>query len=123
MQTLEQQRAAYAWEQVQNCEIDYTNLAKGAPALIMANGLMQSLAFYEFKGKKHHKKLNKHILGWLCKQKLVESEKFKDAMECLYDTSPAEYRRATQEALELLKWVRQFAPAVTRVNTSDIANS
>ncbi len=122
MQTLEQQRAAYAWKQVQHCGKDYTNLAKGAPALIMANGLMQSLAFYESKGQ-DHQKLNKHILGWLSKQKLVESEKFKDAMECLYDTSPAKYRHATQEALELLKWVRQFAPAVTKVNTSDMANS
>ena len=117
MQTLEQQRAAYAWKQVQHCGKDYTNLAKGAPALIMANGLMQSLAFYESKGKDHHKKLNKHILGWLSKQKLVESEKFKDAMECLYGTSPAKYRRATQEALELLKWMRQFAPAVERPTT------
>lgn len=117
MQTLEQQRAAYAWEKVQNCEINYTNLAKGAPALIMANGLMQSLAFYESKGKKHHIKLNKDIIGWLCKQKLVESEEFNGAMERLYRTSPAECRRATQEALELLKWVRQFAPAIERHTT------
>ena len=78
----------------------------------MANGLMQSLAFYTYKGKDHHKRLNKHILGWLCQRGLVESENFKDAIKCLYDASPAQYRHATQEALELLKWVRQFAPAV-----------
>ena len=117
MQTLEQQRAAYAWEQVRHCGKDYTNLAKGAPALIMANGLMQSLAFYASKGKDHHTKLNNHILSWLCKQKLIESENFEDAMKCLYDTSPTKYRRATQETLELLKWVRQFAPVAERPTT------
>ena len=112
MQTLEQQRAAYAWRQVKGCDKNYTNLAKGAPALIMANGLMQSLAFYTSKGKDHHKRLNKHILGWLSQRGLIESEYFEDAIKCLYDASPAKYRHATQEALELLKWVRQFAPAV-----------
>lgn len=45
MPNLEQQRAAYAWNCVQNCSSDYVNLAKSAPALVMGNGLMQTLAF------------------------------------------------------------------------------
>ncbi len=112
MRTLEQQRAEYAWKIVQEgCNDKYTSLAKGAPALIMANGLMQSLAFYESKGQDHHKTLNRHILGWLYKQKLVKTEDFVTAMNDLHKTSSVNYRRATQEALDFLKWVRQFAPA------------
>ena len=49
--TLDQQRAAYAWISVQGCNSDYVNLSKGAGALIMSNGLMATLAFYESKGK------------------------------------------------------------------------
>ena len=112
MATLEQERAEYAWKHVQGCDDKYTNLAKGAPALIMGNGLMQSLAFYASKGQNHHKRLNEHILGWLKKRGLISSDKFPIAMDKLYRSEPADYRRATQETLEFLKWVRQFAPAV-----------
>ena len=114
MQTLEQQRAEYAWKKVQGCDEKYTSLAKGAPALIMSNGLMQSLAFYASKDQKHHEALNKHILGWLCERELVGSDDFATAMNRLYEACPADYRRATGEALELLKWVRQFAPVTRR---------
>jgi len=111
--TLEQQRAAYAWQHVQGCDDKYTKLAKGAPALIMGNGLMQALAFYEYKGKDHHRALNCHILGWLHNQKLVTDGAFAIAMGDLFAANSGDYRRATQEALELLKWVRQLAPAVS----------
>ncbi|MCC7414054.1 MAG: type III-B CRISPR module-associated protein Cmr5 [Gammaproteobacteria bacterium] len=115
MHMLEQKRAAYAWQNVQKCSAMYCRLAKGAPALIMSNGLMQSLAFFESKGGEHHKALNSHILGWLCEQKLVSRRSFKEAMGELHDsTPPADFRRATEEALELLKWIRQFAAAVSK---------
>ena len=110
IQTLEQQRAKYAWAKVQGCDEQYTSLAKGAPALIMSNGLMQSLAFYASKDKQHHKCLNAHILGWLYKRDLVERADFASVMNSLHNACPADYRRATAEALELLKWVRQLAP-------------
>jgi CRISPR-associated protein Cmr5 len=113
MPTLEQQRAAYAWDRVQGCDDKYTKLAKGAPALIMGNGLMQTLAFYQYKDQDHHKALNRHILCWLHERKLVSTDSFEAAMGDLFVASSADYRRATQEALELLKWVRQFAPALS----------
>jgi CRISPR-associated protein Cmr5 len=112
MATLEQQRAAYAWEHVEGCNKDYMNLAKGAPALIMNNGLMQALAFYQSKDKRHHLALNRHILGWLHQQSLVEETDFAQAMGSLHQAEPDAYRRATREALELLKWIRQFAAVV-----------
>lgn len=114
MPDLGQQRAAHAWKSVQQCTKDYTNLAKSAPALIMSNGLMQTLAFYEAKGKDHHKALLRHILIWL-KGRFsgIESPDFPSTMRFLHSAESNDYRRATEETLELLRWIRQFAAAVS----------
>ncbi len=110
--SLDQKRAAYAWEKVQGCTGDYVTLAKGAPALIMNNGLMQTLAFYEDKGKNHHKALNKHLMDWLA-IKLTGNEvngiPFETMMEALQKTDSQNYRQATEETLALLRWIRQYA--------------
>lgn len=113
MQTLEQQRAAYAWEKVQHCTSDYKNLAKGAPALIMNNGLMQALAFYESeKSKEHHRTLCRHLYEWLRQRSIIRDASFSGAMAELHQADSATYRHANEEALALLKWIRQFAAAV-----------
>lgn len=114
MKTLEQQRAEHAWKCVQGCDEKYTALAKGAPALIMSNGLMQSLAFYASKGKNEHIKLNADILGWLNERELVNSKVFSEGMNDLYRGETTQYRRATQETLDFLKWIRHFAPVVKK---------
>jgi len=110
--SLDQQRAAYAWKKVQGYGDDYTKLAKGAPALIMNNGLMQTLAFYEDKGKKHHQALNQHIIDWLATYltgKEVSNLPFKTMMDALQNADSQKYRKATEESLALLRWIRQFA--------------
>lgn len=116
MPTLEQQRAQFAWEHVRQCEPAYLDrykpLSKGAPALIMNNGLMQALAFYEYKGESHHKALSAHIRRWLRERRLVDGESFEAVMQSLHGMDAAGFRRATEEALELLKWIRQYASAV-----------
>ena len=113
---LDQQRAAYAWQCVQCCNGDYTNLAKAAPALIMTNGLMQTLAYYQEKGKNHHLALSKHLREWLkCrfKQQINDSD-FSAIMQALFNTADASfYRQTTEESLALLRWIRQFAAAKT----------
>jgi CRISPR-associated protein Cmr5 len=112
---LDQKRAARAWEMVLNCGNDYTNLAKSAPALIMNNGLMQTLAFYWEKGKKkdHYKALCSHICEWLAIQVFQPSKtSFEAIMKELYSSSSSRYRYATQEALAFLRWIRQFAAAL-----------
>lgn len=55
--TLEQQRAQFAWDNATRAKVhlangfgDFINTAKAAPALIMNNGLMQTLAYYQAKG-------------------------------------------------------------------------
>ena len=109
--SLDQQRAAYAWKKVQGANEEYGKLAKGAPALIMNNGLMQTLAFYQDKAKPHHIDLNKHLIDWLTiyfdqQNKTIA---FETMMECLLKIDSKKYRQATEETLALLRWIRQFA--------------
>lgn len=112
---LGQRRAAHAWKCVeQGCNSEYTNLAKSAPALIMSNGLMSTLAFYAAKNKDHHSKLLRHIIIWLGQRfPGIQRADFGATINFLHSASSSDYRSATEEALELLRWIRQFAPAVS----------
>jgi CRISPR-associated protein Cmr5 len=126
MPDLGQRRAAYAWENVQNCGEKYADLAKAAPALIMGNGLMQTLAFYQGK-EEDHRRLNQHICEWLTERFRGQGRfprnphgagvrpevLFKNTMEALAAAEPPLYRQATEEAMALLRWIRQFAAAVS----------
>jgi len=122
--SLEQQRAAFAWQKVQGANSEYTTLAKAAPALIMNNGLMQTLAFYQDKDKGHHRVLLGHLVDWLAQRfggsELTNGEHypasadFASSMNALLHADAALYRRATDESLVLLRWIRQFAAAVSR---------
>ena len=117
---LGQRRAAHAWRCVQDCSRDYTVLAKSAPALIMSNGLMPTLAFYASKKKGHHKDLLEHLVAWLKTQfpKIADCS-FDATISYLHSAESSDYRRATEEALELLRWIRQFAPAVSGDTTAE----
>ncbi len=129
---LDQKRAAFAWKSVEAAKLkiekhnedhknskdykDYKNLAKGAPAMIMNNGLMQTLAFFRSKGKDHkgegkwdhHDLLLNNLIVWLHKQ-CAYPESYKQLMEKLFDEKSSNYRRATEESMHLLRWLRQFA--------------
>jgi len=114
---LDQQRAAFAWQRVEAAKSalneaeykSYKNLAKGAPALVMNNGLMQTLAFFNSKGKGHHQQLLGDLLAWLDKQQIT-SQGFANAMSYFHsEASSEQYRQATDETMHLLRWLRQFA--------------
>ncbi|GBC80339.1 MAG: type III-B CRISPR module-associated protein Cmr5 [Acidobacteriota bacterium] len=111
-QSLEQKRAAFAWKVVKGQSTDYVNLAKAAPALVMGNGLMQTLAFFKSKGEEgHHADLLQHVLAWLSARNLVTKNSFSEAMDELANMSSEQYLAATEEALAILKWIRQLAAA------------
>ncbi len=117
IKTLDQIRAQYSWERVQGTDEKYKNLAKGLPALVMNNGLMQTLAFLKSKKGKEHDQLLDHILGWLGSDharvlKAEQSRNFKEAMNALAACDSLQYQRATEEALAILKWIRYLAAAV-----------
>lgn len=110
--SLDQERAAYAWKKVQGQGGEYTKLAKGAPALIMNNGLMQTLAFYQDKKSQYHHDLNQHIIDWLesyLDGNTASNVPFPIMMDKLLKADSQKYRKATEETLALLRWIRQFA--------------
>lgn len=113
MATLDQQRAAYAWTCIQSISKDYVNLAKAAPALIMNNGLMQTLAYYNDKDKEHHRALSKQLQSWLKKRfpEKLESDNYANVMQAFFTNDSRFYQQATDETLALLRWIRQFASA------------
>ena len=118
-QTLDQQRAQFAWTAVNKAHAvianfgDYKNLAKGAPALVMGNGLMAAIAFYQSRGKAPATQLMNDILGALA---MREGHKgvppFAAALTGFQSMKSQDYMRATDETLAMLKWLRQFADAV-----------
>lgn len=119
--TLDQERARYAWGcATKNAMVDgYRELAKGAPALIMGNGLMPALAFYQSRtggNKKPAELMLADVLGWLAKRQMVPNS-FPAAMNAFFSSSSQDYMRATDETLAMLKWLRQFADAVESVGS------
>ena len=116
-QTLDQERAQYAWTKVvevtENFQ-DFKRVAEGAPALVMSNGLMQALAFYKHK---NHDALLEAVLEWVRRrvfpdaQVNPQADLFVAVMERLTRCDADEYFRATEEALAILGWIREFAKA------------
>ncbi len=113
MQTLEQERAEYAWAKVKGQNGNYRSLVKSAPAMVMTNGLMQTLAFLQGKGQKqkHHKDLLVDITGWLKEKGILSETDFSKVMSELYKKSSSEYQRATEEAMAILRWLRHLVDA------------
>ncbi len=110
-QTLDQERAKYAWKCVTpGIDKEYANAAKGAPALIMGNGLMQALAFLYNKSDAAQK-LALHVCEWVAGRLGLQKTSFDSLMSELVQKDSDFYLRATEEALEVLRWIRQFASA------------
>lgn len=113
-ETLEQKRAADAWEQSEGKGREYVNLAKGLSALIMNSGLIQVLAFLQEKGRKqeHCKILGEHLRSWLSGRfPNLKNHNFSSFMEALLNSKPMEYQQITTEAHAWLRWMRQMAAA------------
>jgi CRISPR-associated protein Cmr5 len=115
--TLEQQRAADAWQCAQNQTKEYVNLVKGLPALIMNSGLMQVMAFLNEKGSKdkqrHCDALGKQLRDWVHKRFRDEvPEDFNGFMKALINADARKFQMITAESLAWLRWLRQFAAAI-----------
>jgi len=120
--SLDQERAAYAWKRVvskdSSCRDKYKSLAKNFPALIMSNGLMQSMAFLERKNGVEHRALLSDVISWFEVKGLISQDDarqgFDGVMAALSECDSLKYRRATEEAIEILKWIRQMADAAIK---------
>lgn len=129
-QTLEQERAKKAWEDIQSVahrsEDDfkkkYGSLARRVPMLVLTNGLGQTLAFLLSKAKfneppeqrsadaQAHGELFHHLSAWTMSQ-VAPGEKDPDLLAWMLNTNSDAYRRATAEALAYLTWLKRFAEA------------
>lgn len=114
--SLDQERAEYAWTCAARRRKDkeYENVSKAAPALIMSNGLMQTLAFYQRKSDASQW-LARDIREWVGKRcPDVPGEDFSAFMGSLHQCGSGQYMHATEEALEILRWIRHFAAALSK---------
>lgn len=111
--SIDQQRAAHAWQcaSKRRGTAGYQELTEGAPALVMGSGLMASLAFWRSRKKEAADALLEDLLGWFAKGQQPLA-KFDTAMERLVNASPRQYMELTDEALAVLRWLRQFAKAL-----------
>lgn len=115
-QSLGQKRASAAWDCVDNAKrkkyaAKYGQLARSAPADIQSNGLGQTLAFWNAKGKseQHQKDLLDDVSRWVKSQMGLDG---KPLLEWIIKTATTEeYRRATSEAISFLIWLKRFAEA------------
>lgn len=132
LRSLEQERAKYAWECIQevkgdiNLEDKYKSYVRKTPTYIQVNGLGNTLAFYKSKfeadlkkkgenglgpEKRAYKLLYDHINGWK-----KETRENKDFLEWIIDegTSSLKVFQATKETIALLNWMKRFAEAELR---------
>lgn len=127
--SLEQKRAAFAWQKIQDSKRDlppksqeeYSSLVKKAPADIQTNGLGQTIAFWRAKGfekgepkdggKNPHAQLLYHLTEWL-KSKDALSLQTDNLVHWVSQTAKVDdYRRATSESIAILVWLKRFAEA------------
>lgn len=126
-QTIQQQRARYALEQV-NKAIDagvdhkeYKSYASGLPAMIHMNGLGQAAAFYKSKGvgasssAVAYASLYQSLSDWLCgKATGLPDQPYsgcENLLEGITTRDMDTYRLAQAEAQALMDWVKKFAKA------------
>jgi len=115
MNTLGQQRSAFALNKV--CEIPnnlkdkFKPFSAGMPAMILQNGLGQSMAFLLAKGSDTHKTMFDIIQAWLNVVNNVDSHGEKDFVEKISEMEQSKYLNAQKETLKLLEWVKRYANA------------
>jgi CRISPR-associated protein Cmr5 len=110
-QTIEQQRAAYALERVRRIAAtdkrqagDYHREIMGLPAMVLVNGLGQTLAFLRAKKRD---RVYRDLAGGVCERLGLDG----DLLEEVTKMDMATYRLAQLEALALLGWLKRFAEA------------
>ncbi len=116
MQTIQQQRAKYALEKVNQAATnprishkEYKSYASNLPAMIHMNGLGQAAAFFKSKGDTHGELYNL-LSGWLCQQGQPYAG-CTNLLEGITTKDMHAYRLAQAEAQALMDWVKKFAKA------------
>lgn len=107
-----QDQARTAWGWVDNIaepfKDRYATLARKLPSYLQVSGLGQTMAFLYAKSNEPgaEQTLCKQLGGYLCKR-LGRPEG--DVMEMILELGPRDYRRATQELMQIADWLKRFA--------------
>ncbi|MCW7078434.1 MAG: type III-B CRISPR module-associated protein Cmr5 [Canidatus Methanoxibalbensis ujae] len=118
LRSLEQERAKYAWECIQEVKEEgeelqknYNSYVKKAPTLIQTNGLPNALAFYynRRKREKAYELLYKHIADWNQVKRIRGDKEF--LLWIVEDASSMDVFQVTGEVIALLNWMKRFAEA------------
>ena len=117
LETLAQQRAKHAWDEVQKAtkrtefEKRFADPAKKMPARIRASGLGQTVAFMR---AKEGGDVLKAVAGW-CHQFQLTKEPTEESLLIQFkDGTAADLRQLTAEALAYLEWLVRFADAARK---------
>lgn len=114
-----QRRAKFALEYLgrvpQSLQKKFSEKVKGAPAMILQNGLGAALAFMLHKDKNDHKEVTKAVLAWLAQEGILPSTNTNpvpgDLIRGINKLDVSDYLRAQREALEVLAWLKRYADA------------
>lgn len=119
---LDRARAHVAWENIQavkpqSYREDYGSLARKMPTFIQNNGLAQTLAFLEAKGKRddcknrkeHFVQMADHLSYWICHHRFPGDQE--RLLDRVLKMDSQTYRLVTHEALAFLQWLKRFAEA------------
>ena len=115
MQTLQQQRAKHALQQVKKlAELDdrekLKSRASELPFMIHANGLGQAAAFFKSKASDGYPHLYDILQSWLTQPGRRFAGKA-SLMEAIVESDFRTYRAAQAEAMQFMDWVKKFAKA------------
>ncbi len=118
--TLDQRRAKHAWEAVQKARgrtgahgkqdfEKFTTEVKKLSMRIMASGLGQALAFLE--AKKEVSGLLAELSDWVVERRGIRSGGAGSLLRAVIEGDSDLLRRATDEALAYLQWLKRFVDA------------
>lgn len=90
---------------------EYKNLCKSFPSVIVSNGLAQTIAFYEAKGRKEHLKVIENVKSELAefqKKNNLKIEEKGDLSDKLFNMDLPTYMKFEEYLLNTLKWLRRY---------------
>lgn len=122
MRLLEQRRAEYAWQRIDATKKELGDGAKdvamhlrGMPAMVLANGLGQSLGFMLAKAKGNpkdpHYVVYDIIAEWLVERRSIYAGQRRDLIQSIMAGDRAVYQQAQEETWALLVWLKKFGDA------------
>jgi CRISPR-associated protein Cmr5 len=115
----EQRRGERAWQCVQDAkrvldkkQKEYRARALGLNAMVQINGLGQTLAFFQAKGRinQEYKLLFEQLSKWVSGE-ILHEERSDLLAWIVSQASGAQYRQATAECMAFGIWLKRFAEA------------